>query len=68
MTFRMGENYTKIDFVLIKKQHRRFIQNMKANHVEFQHVLLVADIEKKKIRTVVRKTCTERRKITLLKM
>ena len=32
---------------------------------EFQRSLLVADIDKKKIRNVIRKTCTERRKILL---
>ena len=35
MTFRMGENETEIDFVFIKKEHRRFIQNVKAIHGEF---------------------------------
>ena len=40
---------------------------MKAIPGEFQHALLKADIDKKKIRKVVRKTCAERRKITLLK-
>ena len=38
---------------------------------EFQHVLLIADIDKKKInkeiRNVVIKACAERRKISLLK-
>ena len=34
---------------------------------EFQHALVVADIDKKKIRNVVRKICTERRGISLLK-
>ena len=67
MIFRMGENETKIDFVLIKKQHRQSIQNMKAKRGELKHVLFVADIDYKKIRNVVRKTCAERRKITLLK-
>ena len=32
-----------------------------------QHALVVADIDKKQIKNVVRKTCTERRKISLLK-
>ena len=40
---------------------------MKAIHGEFQHALVVAIMDKKKIRKVVRKTCVERRKITLLK-
>ena len=40
---------------------------MKAIPGEFQHALVIADIDKRKIRKVVRKTCAERRKITLLK-
>ena len=40
---------------------------MKAIPGEFQHALLVADIDKKRMRRVVRKTCAERRKISLLK-
>ena len=40
---------------------------MKAIHGEFQHALVVADIDKRKIRNVVRKSCAERRKISLLK-
>ena len=33
----------------------------------FQHALVIADIDKRKIRRVVRKTCAERRGITLMK-
>ena len=40
---------------------------MKAIPGESQHALVIADIDKKKIRKVVRNTCAERRKITLLK-
>ena len=40
---------------------------MKAIPGEFQHALVIADIDKRKIRKVVRKTCAERRKITLLR-
>ena len=35
--------------------------------MEFQHALVIADIDKRKIMKVVRKTCAERRRITLLK-
>ena len=63
----MGENETEIDFVLIKKEHRQFIQNIKTIHGEFQHALVIAGIDKRKIRKVVKKTCAERRKITSLK-
>ena len=67
VTFRMSKNETGIDFVLIKKEHRWFIQNVKTITGEFQHALVIADTDKRKIRKVVRKTCADRRKITLLK-
>ena len=46
-SFRMGENETEIDFVLIKNEHRQLIHNMKAIPGEFQHALVVAGIDKK---------------------
>ena len=30
VTFRMGENETEIDFVLLKREHQRFVRNVKA--------------------------------------
>ena len=57
VTFRMGEDKTEIVFVLIKKEHGRFIQNVKAIPGELQLALVMADIDKRKIRNVVRKTC-----------
>ena len=56
VTFRMGENETRIDFVFIKKKDRQFIK---------KHALVIADIDKNKIRKVVKKA--DRRKIGLLK-
>ena len=47
VTLRMGENETEIDFALIKKEHRRSIQNVKSIPGEVQHALLVADIDNK---------------------
>ena len=44
-TFRMGENETEIDFVLIKKEPPRYIQNVKAIPGEFQHALVITDID-----------------------
>ena len=35
VTFRMGENYTIIDFVLVKKEHRQHIPNVKPIPGEF---------------------------------
>ena len=45
---------------------RRIMRNVKTIPGLFQHALMVADIDKKKIRNVERKTCIERRKIRLL--
>ena len=39
VTLRMGENEKKIDFVLIKKEHRWFIKNVKAIPGELQHAI-----------------------------
>ena len=66
VTLTIGKKETEIDFVLIKKQHQRFIQNLKALH-PWGHASVVAYIDERKIRNVVKKTCTERRKTSLLK-
>ena len=57
----------KLTLCKIKKEYLQFVRNAKAIPSEFQHALVIADIDVKKIRKVVRKTCTERIKITLLK-
>ena len=44
MTFGILRNGTEIDFVLMKKEHQRFIQIVKAISGEFQHTLVMADI------------------------
>ena len=49
VTFTMGENETESNFVLIMKEHRHFIQNVKAIPGGFQHALVLADIGKRKI-------------------
>ena len=53
---------------MTKNEHRRYIQNAKAITGEFQYALVVADIDKKKIRNAEIKTCTERKKVSLLKI
>ena len=67
VTFRKGDNETELDFVIIKKEHRRFMKNVKAIPGEFHQAFVMGDIDEMKIRKVVRKTCAERRKITFLK-
>ena len=43
MTFRLGENEIEIDFLLMQKEHRQLLKNVKAIHGEFHHELVVAD-------------------------
>ena len=50
----------------IRKEHRLFIQIVKAIPGVYQHALVIADIDKK-IRNVVRNICADKRKISLLK-
>ena len=57
MTFKIGENETEIDFVLIKKEHWWFILIVKAIPVEFQHVLEVADMHGKNKDSSEKVTC-----------
>ena len=45
----------------------KFLDSVKAVSVEFHHTLLVADMDKKKIRNVVRMIHIESRKMRLLK-
>ena len=42
VTFRIGENEKKIDFVLTNKEHRLSIHNVKETTGEFQHALVIA--------------------------
>ena len=46
VTFRIGENETKVDFVLIKKNISGFYDILKAIPGEILHVSLVADMDK----------------------
>ena len=45
MSFRMVK-MRQIWFCVIKKKHKRFIENVKAIPGEFQHALVIADIDK----------------------
>ena len=46
VTFRTGENETKIEFLLIKTEHRQSLQNAKAIPEEFQYAFVMADKKK----------------------
>ena len=47
--------------MLIKKEHRRFIRNEKAFPGEFQHAIVIADIDKREIRKIEKDMCSEKK-------
>ena len=61
--FRLDENEAKIDFV---DKKRTLVVFVKYEGNLFQYATLVADIDRKKLRNAVRKTCIERINISLL--
>ena len=40
--------------MLIRKEHRWVLRNVKATPVEFQHALVVADVDREEIKKVVK--------------
>ena len=39
--FRMVENETEIDLILIRNDHQRFMQDVKTIPAEFQHAIMI---------------------------
>ena len=48
ITYSMGRNETEIDFVLVGKNNRKYVNDLKAIPWELQHWLVVTDINKRK--------------------
>ena len=63
----MGENETEIDFVLVGKNNREYLKDVKAIPWELQHRLVVTDIDKRKLKKVVKNEQTFRRRVWKLK-
>ena len=53
VTFILRENDIEIGFVLIRIKHWQFLRNFNAIPCKSWHALVIADIDKKKIRNVV---------------
>ena len=67
MTYSAGGRGTEIDFVLVGKESRKYLRDVKVIPSELQHRLVVTDLVKKKVKKVVRKKAIERRKVWKLK-
>ena len=67
VTFSAGGNETEIDFLLVGKRQRKYLRDVKVIPGELQHRLVVADLHKKRLKRVIRKRATVRRKVWKLK-
>ena len=63
----MGGNENEIDFVLVGKNNRKYTKDVKAIPCELQHRLVVTDIDKRKLKNVVKNEQTFRRRVWKLK-
>ena len=55
ITFKSGNNESEIDFILISKENRKHLKDVKIIPWELQHRLLVVDVDKRKLNKVVKK-------------
>ena len=61
-TFSSGGSETEIEFVLVDKENRKFLKDVKVIGGKQQHMLVVADVDKIKVKMVGRNEVRERRK------
>ena len=55
MMFSAGGNETEVDFVLVGKENRKYLRDVKIIPGELQHRLVTGDLDKKKLRKVVKR-------------
>ena len=56
MTYSSGENGTEIDFVLVGKEKRKYLRDVNVMSGEWQHRLVVDDVEEQKLKKSVKKS------------
>ena len=67
ITFKSGNNESKIDFILVSEENRKFVKDVKVIPRELQHRLLVADVDKRKLNKVIKKESRVKRMVWKLK-
>ena len=67
ITFKSGNNESEIDFILVSKENRKFVKDVKVISWELQHRLLVADVDKRKLNKVIKKESRVKRMVWKLK-
>ena len=56
VTYSSGGNDTEIDFVLVGKEKRKYLRDVKVIPGELQHRLVVVDVEEQKFKKSVKKS------------
>ena len=56
MTYSSSGNDTEIDFVLVGKEKRKYLRDVKIIPGELQHRLVVVDVEERKLKKSVKKS------------
>ena len=67
VTFKAREFASESDFVLIGKEQRKYLKDIKTIPSELQHRLVVVDVDKKKLRKVLKMKRVVRRRLWKLK-
>ena len=67
ITFKSGNNESEIDFILVSKENRKFLKDVKVIPWELQHRLLVTNVDKRKLNKVVKKESRVKRMVWKLK-
>ena len=57
----MGGNETEIDFVMVGKNNKKYLKDVKAISWELQHRLMVTDMDKGKFKKVLKNEPTVRK-------
>ena len=65
--FKSGNNESEIDFILVSKENRKLLKDVKVIPWELQHPLLVANVDKTKLNKVVKKESRVKRMVWKLK-
>ena len=66
-TFKSGNNESEIDVILVRKENKKILKDVKIIPWELQHRLLVADVDKKNLNKVVKKESRVKRIVWNLK-
>ena len=64
VTYSSGRNDTEIDFVLVEKEKRKYLQDVEVIPGELQHRLVVVDVEEQKLKKPVEKSKKERWRVS----